>query len=88
MKELLWIPLIFPVVRKQAETGSGERVGTLDLSQLDPYASKAVLCAIGNTFCENFELDSLEILVNGEAYSGENLDGDVLTYVEDYKTVE
>ena len=71
-----------------SETGSGERVGTLDLSQLDPYASKAVLCAIGNTFCENFELDSLEILVNGEAYSGENLDGDVLTYVEDYKTVE
>ena len=51
-------------------------------------SSKAVLCAIGNTFCENFELDSLEILVNGEAYSGENLDGDVLTYVEDYKTVE
>lgn len=73
---------------ESSETGSGERVGTLDLSQLDAYASKAVLCALGNTFCDNFELDSLEILVNGEAYSNEGLDGNVLTYVEDYKSVE
>ena len=34
-----------------SETGSGERVGTLDLSQLDPYASKAL--RLGLQYFEN-----------------------------------
>ncbi len=59
---------------------SGERKGTLDLTQLDEAADNATIYSIGNTFCENFELDNLEILVNGSEYT-------TVDYLEKYDSV-
>ena len=45
---------------------------------------------IGNTFVENFELDSLKLLVNGDNYSSGHIeqgDDDYLTYNSKYKTL-
>lgn len=70
---------------------SGERVGTLDLSQF-PQAAAAreqlLLNAVANTFIENYELDKLKILVNGDLYTSANLtmgDEDYLEYTDDYE---
>ena len=64
---------------------SWERIGTLDLSALEEDADKAVVYAIGNTFCENFELDKLELLVNGEAYESSLITDGYLYFEEKYK---
>ncbi|MEY8356555.1 GerMN domain-containing protein [Lachnospiraceae bacterium 54-53] len=68
--------------------------GTLDLSQIPGGGSTEellVLTAVGNTFIENFELDQLKLLINGENYSGETVkqgDNDYLEYVKDYKQIK
>lgn len=66
----------------EAPAAGGERVGTLDLSAA-PSASDqlVILTAIGNTFTENFELDKLKLLVNGENYGDE----DYLVYTDKYE---
>lgn len=70
-----------------AETGSGERIGTLHLSKLpqgDESAEKMILAAIGNTFIDNFELDKLELLVNGVSVIRDS--SIYITYITDYET--
>lgn len=70
-------------------TGSSdnkERIGTLNLSKIptaDGAKEQAMLNAIGNTFIENYELDKLKLLVNGENYKGTSIthgDGDYLVF--------
>lgn len=74
-----------------SKVGSGERIGTLDLSELSISGTSSepvILAAIGNTFIENFELDKLKLLVNGKNYSGKEIvqgDEDYLLYEEKYK---
>lgn len=58
-------------------------IGTLDLSQVpsgDSTGDAFILTSVGNTFIENFELEKLKFLVNGENYSGD----DYLEYIKDY----
>lgn len=69
----------------------GERIGTLDLSKV-PEAGAAeetmMLNSIANTFIENYELDKLKLLINGENYeSGHTVHGDedYLEFTNDYK---
>ena len=71
-----------------------DKVGTLDLSQvpssLGTSGELIMLTCIGNTFVENFELDSLKLLVNGDNYSSGHIeqgDDDYLTYNSKYKTL-
>ena len=59
-----------------AGTGDGEeRIGILDLKLpklplAEGAKEQAILNAIGNTFIENYELDKLKLLINGENYMG------------------
>ncbi len=75
-----------PGSEKEASTEASEKIGTLDLSQVPSSGSTGddlMLGAVGNTFIENFELDKLKLLVNGENYSGghfEHGDDDYLEY--------
>lgn len=72
-------------------TGSGERVGTLELSQApaaDKDKEQLVLSAIANTFIENYELNKLQILVNGEVYNGAGMTDGYLTFSDDYDEKE
>jgi len=70
---------------------SGERIGTLDLSKI-PEAGTAeetmMLKSIGNTFIENYELDKLKLLINGENYESSHTvqgDEDYLEFTDDYQ---
>lgn len=71
----------------------GERIGTLDLSQVPSSGTAGetlMLEAIGNTFIENFELDKLKLLVNGANYESEHIvqgDDEYLEYVSEYVNV-
>lgn len=71
-----------------------ERIGTLDLSDVPESGTAGeavILGAIGNTFIENFELDKLKLLVNGENYSSGHIlqtDDDYLLYIDDYETFQ
>lgn len=75
----------------EAPAAGGERIGTLDLSAVPSSGTSGelvILTAIGNTFVENFELDKLKLLVNGENYSSghiEHEDEDYLIYEDNYK---
>lgn len=66
-------------------------VGTLDLDRIPSSGTAGetmMLTAIGNMFTENFELDKIRLLVNGENYSSGHIefgDDDYLTYNRDYK---
>ncbi len=80
-----------PGVSADEAEGSGDRIGTLDLNQV-PELSAAeediMLRALANTFIENYELDKLKLLVNGENYTSANrTDGDdtYLEYTSKYK---
>jgi len=64
----------------RAVVDSGERVGHLDLSQMPTDAEAVVLAAVANMFCENFELDKLELLVNGQLYESEFIMDGYLAY--------
>lgn len=56
-----------------SETGSGERIGYLDLTQIDTLEGmeeKLLIYSIVNTYCENYQLDKLQLMIEGEVYSG------------------
>lgn len=56
-----------PGVETTASSEAGEKTGILDLSQLpEGDKSELLIGALGNTFIENFELEKLELSVNGE----------------------
>lgn len=69
------------------EEGSGEAV--LDLNQLvsgEDCSDQKLLIEVGNTFIDNYQLQSLKIKVNGENFSGKEIqqgDDDVLEYESD-----
>lgn len=71
-----------------------ESQGILDLSQVPSSGTTGetlMLTALGNTFIENYELESLKLLVNGENYSSGHIahgDEDLLTYVKEYKEIK
>lgn len=72
-------------------TGGSERIGKLELSQApaaDADKEQLVLGAIANTFIENYELDKLQILVNGEVYNGAGMTDGYLTFADDYDEEE
>ena len=68
-----------------SETGDGERIGILNFTELDADADKLVLYAIANTFCDNFELDKLEIQVAGQPYENSLITDGYLYYEDDYE---
>lgn len=74
-----------------AADSSSERVGILDLSAIPESGTageQVILASIANTFIENFELDKLKLLVNGENYSSghvEHGDEDYLFYEDKYE---
>lgn len=75
--------------------GSGENAtAVLDLNKAESDEGSSdhkLLAEIGNTFIENYQLESLKLKVNGGNFAGDEIkqgDGDVLTYVVDYDTVE
>ncbi|WP_312428386.1 GerMN domain-containing protein [Lacrimispora sp.] len=67
---------------------------TLDLSQMPEKGTTddlLTLTAVSNTFIENFELDKLQILVNGKNYSNDQIkqgDNNYLEYVKNYKKIK
>ncbi|MBS6642100.1 MAG: GerMN domain-containing protein [Clostridiaceae bacterium] len=75
-----------PGAEKEASSEASEKIGTLDLSEIPSSGTtgeELMLGALGNTFIENFELDKLKLLVNGENYSSghiEHGDDDYLEY--------
>ena len=66
----------------------GERIGTLDLSSLEADADKLIVYALGNTFCENFELDKMELLVDGVEYTHSVIADGYLYYVDKYTKID
>lgn len=70
-----------------------EGVGTLDLSKVPTSGTAGeslMLAAIGNTFTENFELDRIKLLVNGENYSSGHIeqgDDDYLEFQRNYEAM-
>lgn len=74
-----------------AAAEEGERIGILDLSAVPESGTageRVILSSIANTFIENFELDKLKLLVNGENYSSGHIlheDDDYLVYESDYE---
>ncbi len=73
---------------------TSERIGYLNLSKvptLDAAAEKVMLNCIAATFVDNFQLDKVKLLVNGENYKSENItqgDEDYLVFDMHYKNVE
>ena len=73
--------------------GESERIGTLNLSKVPAWSAdqeELMLRCVGNTFLDNFQLDKLKLLVNGENYSGAGItlgDDDYLEYESGYKNV-
>ena len=69
------------------------RIGTLNLSKVPAWPAEeeeVMLKCIGNTFVDNFQLNELKLLVNGENYSGATItlgDDDYLGYESGYKNV-
>lgn len=69
------------------------RVGTLNLSKVPAWPAEVeevMLKCLGNTFVDNFQLNELKLLVNGENYSGASItlgDDDYLGYESGYKNV-
>lgn len=54
------------------ETGTGDRIGTLELTQIDTLEGideKLMIYSIVNSYCENFQLDKMQILIEGEPYT-------------------
>lgn len=76
------------------EGGDENATAVLDLNKAESdegSSDKKLLAEIGNTFIENYQLVSLKLKVNGGNFAGDEIqqgDGDVLTYAEDYDTIE
>ncbi len=76
------------------EGGDENATAVLDLNKAESdegSSDKKLLAEIGNTFIENYQLVSLKLKVNGGNFAGDEIqqgDGDVLTYVADYDTIE
>ncbi len=73
-----------------SETGSGERIGTLDLTEvqtLEGLDEKLMVYSIVNTFCENYELDKFQILINGEVYNTSLSTDGYLYPIEKYQEI-
>lgn len=73
-----------------SETGSGERIGTLDLTEvqaLEGLEEKLMVYSIVNTFCENYELDKFQILINGEVYNTSLSTDGYLYPIEKYQEI-
>lgn len=74
--------------------GDGERVGSLDLTkfpQVDAAKEQQLLNAIANTFIDNFELDKLKLLIEGENFTSANQtqgDEDYLDYSSEYTVIK
>ncbi len=74
--------------------GTEDRIGYLNLSKvpaLDAAAEKVMLNCIAATFIDNYQLDKLKLLINGENYKSENItqgDKDYLVFDMHYKNVE
>ncbi|MCI9046019.1 MAG: GerMN domain-containing protein [Hungatella sp.] len=70
---------------------SGERIGILDLSKIAESGTAGetvMLNSIANTFIENYELDKLKLLINGENYESGHIvhgDEDYLEFTNDYE---
>lgn len=58
------------VSEDDVQAGTGGSNGILNLSAAPVNTNSLTLAAIGNTFIENFELDQLELQVNGQNISG------------------
>lgn len=80
-----------PGAEKAESSEASEKTGTLDLSKVPSSGTAGeslMLGALGNTFIENFELDKLKLLVNGENYSSGHIeqgDDDYLEYYSEKK---
>lgn len=67
--------------------------GILNLSQVPDWSAeeeKDMLACVGNTFMDNYGLDKLKLLVNGESYSGAGVtlgSDDYLEFESGYKNV-
>ena len=70
-----------------------DNTATLDLSEAksgEGCSDKMFLVEVGNTFIDNYELESLKLLVNGANYSGSDIqqsDSDTLVYESDLDTL-
>ena len=79
---------------KAGSAGGEDRIGSLDLAQAvsaDASKEQMILNAIANTFIENYELDKLEILINGEPYTSANITmaaGDYMTLTDGYEEIK
>ena len=79
---------------KAGSAGGEDRIGSLDLAQAvsaDASKEQMILNAIANTFIENYELDKLEILINGEPYTSANITmaaGDYMTLTDGYEDIK
>ena len=73
------------------DADGGERIGTLDLSKIAESGTAGetvMLNSIANTFIENYELDKLKLLINGENYESGHIvhgDEDYLEFTNDYE---
>lgn len=77
-------PEVGPGAESAAEGEGSERIGVLDLSQTPQWDVKyeqLMLDSVGNTFIENYNLDKLKLLVNGQNYSSENVTQSDDTYL-------
>lgn len=62
-------------------------LGTLNLSQVPEENAELIEISIGNTFTENFNVDKIKLLVNGENYADQG-DEDYLYYVSSYGEIK
>ncbi len=81
---------IGPGMEEGTAEKTGERIGTLDLSQVPEVSGNdetVMLNSIAATFMENYQLDKLKLLVNGDNYKSAQIvqgDDDYLEFDMDY----
>lgn len=66
----------------------GDRIGILDVANLAADVDACAVYALGNTFCEAFELDKLEILVDGEAYEHDVIEDGYVYFLEKFTEIK
>lgn len=70
-----------------ASVVEGDRIGVLDVANLASDVDECAVYALGNTFCEAFELDKLEVLVDGEAYEHSVIEDGYLYFLDKYTKI-